>query len=341
MKKLRLLLYPFAVVYNIITTIRNYLYDLQLVESTTFSKPILIVGNLSVGGTGKSPQIEYLIRLLKDKYNIAVLSRGYKRKTKGFLLLNENHTAEDVGDEPLQFFKKFKDISVAVDSNRVEGVKKLQKTTNTDVFLLDDAYQHRKIQGSLYVLLTTYNALFSDDFLLPAGNLRESRSGAYRSDIILVTKCPASLSIAEQIEIRKKLEVYNNLIFFTTISYGLTLQGALTVNVDSLKEYEVLLVTGIANPSALLSFLGKKGVHFTHLKYSDHHHFTSKDIAQINSRFKEIKSNKKLILTTEKDFVRLEKKLDNLSFLEIETVFLSNQKTIFDARILQHIKQFY
>ena len=196
MKLVRFLLFPFSVLYDLITSIRNFFFNIGIFKETNFNTPIIVVGNLSVGGTGKTPQIEYLIKLLKDVYKVAVLSRGYKRKTTGFVFVNNEHTANDVGDEPLQYFKKFKDISVAVNENRVEGVINLEKQQSPEVVLLDDAYQHRKIKGSFYILLTKYNDLFTDDFLLPTGNLRESRAGANRTDVIIVTKCPENLSEA-------------------------------------------------------------------------------------------------------------------------------------------------
>ena len=194
MKFLRFLLFPLSVIYNGITTIRNLFFDWGFFKQTSFKIPVITVGNLSVGGTGKTPQIEYLIRLLGDSFKIAVLSRGYKRKTQDFVLLNDTHTAVDVGDEPLQYFNKFKNIDVAVDVNRVAGISRLIADVTPEVVLLDDAYQHRKVKASLSILLTKYDDLFIDDFLLPTGNLRESRSGAKRTDLILITKCPKNLT---------------------------------------------------------------------------------------------------------------------------------------------------
>ena len=222
MKFLRFLLFPFAIIYDVVTTIRNFFFEVGVFKQTSFKIPVIVVGNLSVGGTGKTPQIEYLIRLLKDGFKTAVLSRGYKRKTEGFVLLNDTHSAEDVGDEPLQYFKKFQNIDVAVDANRVEGISKLITDKSPEVILLDDAFQHRKVKGSFYILLTKYNDLFVDDFLLPAGNLRESRSGAKRADIILVTKCPENLNENEQNLIKNKFRKYNKKVFFTTIYFIMT-----------------------------------------------------------------------------------------------------------------------
>ena len=337
MKFLRFLFFPFAILYNFVTTIRNLFFDLGVFKQTSFKIPVLIVGNLSVGGTGKTPQIEYLIRLLKDAYEVSVLSRGYKRKTNGFVLLNKNHSAEDVGDEPLQYYKKFTNISVAVDANRAAGIKNLLKHQKPEIILLDDAFQHRKVKGSFYILLTKYNDLFVDDFLLPTGNLRESRSGAERANVILVTKCPLKLSIEEQDSIKSKLKKYNKPVFFTAISYAEKLTGNLQVSIKDLKEYKVLLITGIANPTPLTEFLKDKKVSFKHLKFSDHHHFSFEEIAEIEEEFKLLHQSKKLILTTEKDYVRLENRLTNLSFLEIKTTFLNTKNSSFSAIINSHI----
>ena len=338
MKFLRFLLFPFAIIYDMVTTIRNFFFDVRIFKQTSFKIPVIVVGNLSVGGTGKTPQIEYLIRLLKDNFKTAVLSRGYKRKTKGFVLLNSLHLAEDVGDEPLQYFKKFTNINVAVDANRVAGISKLIVDESPEVVLLDDAYQHRKVKGSFYILLTKYDDLFTNDFLLPTGNLRESRAGAKRADVIVVTKCPNNLSIKSQEKIRVKLSKFNKEVFFSTISYAESTSGNNEVLVDDLSKYEILLITGIANPSPLLAFLNKKKVSFKHLKFADHHNFTIKEIASIKEELSNLISPKKLILTTEKDYVRLENSLEEISFLGIETSFLENQD-VFNSLINDHIKQ--
>jgi tetraacyldisaccharide 4'-kinase len=337
MKFLRFLLYPFAIIYDVVTTIRNFFFDVGIFKQTSFKTPVIVVGNLSVGGTGKTPQIEYLIRLLQDHFKTSVLSRGYKRTTAGFLLLNATHSAEDVGDEPLQYYKKFNKITVAVGADRVEGVAKLIAEKSPEVILLDDAYQHRKIKGSLYILLTKYDALFSDDFLLPTGNLRESRSGATRADIILVTKCPRNLTKAAKNTIIERLKKYNTKVFFTVISYDKETSGSKTVLVDDLKNHAVLLITGIANPAPLLSFFNEKNVNFKHLKFPDHHHFTNNEIAKIKEAYLGLHSSEKIILTTEKDYVRLENRLEDLSFLGIQTSFLENEE-VFNSVIKNHIK---
>ncbi|MGJ8745150.1 tetraacyldisaccharide 4'-kinase [Polaribacter sp.] len=339
MKIIRFLLFPIAILYHLVTALRNLFFDIKIFKEVSFKIPVIAVGNLSVGGTGKTPQIEYLIRVLQDNYKIAVLSRGYKRKTQGFVLLNKTHSAEDVGDEPLQYFKKFNKISVAVDANRVAGVERLLQEKKPEVVLLDDAYQHRKIKASLYVLLTKYNDLFTDDFLLPTGNLRESSNGAKRSDVILITKCPENLDDLKQQVVIEKLKKYKKPIYFTSISYADKLEGNHSISMDALKDYEVLLVTGIANPSPLLQHLQQKKITYKHLKFPDHHHFSSSDIEHINKKFGELSSSKKILVTTEKDFTRLENKVAAISYIKIETVFLNNKKEAFNALINNHIKQ--
>lgn len=341
MKLLRFLLFPFAVLYDVITRIRNWFFNIGILKSTPFDIPVIAVGNLSVGGTGKSPQIEYLIRLLKDNYKIAVLSRGYKRKTEGFQLVNDTHTAEDVGDEPLQFYKKFKnDITVAVDADRTNGIQQLlQNDIPPQVVLLDDAYQHRKVTASSYILLTKYNDLYVDDFLLPTGNLRESRRGAKRAKVIVVTKCPENLSKAAQEKIVRKINPKSyQKVFFTTIAYDENLKGTEELAVSDLKEKEVLLVTGIANPKPLLNFLEEKGVSFKHLNFPDHHNFTQQDIENIKKSFDELPSQQKIILTTEKDYMRLEGKIDQLNYISIKSKFLSEDE-IFDSLVLEEIRR--
>ena len=338
MNVLRKILFPFAILYGFITTIRNFLFDKGILKSTSFDIPIIAVGNLSVGGTGKTPQIEYLIRLLKDKKKVAVLSRGYKRKTAGFVLLNKTHSSEDVGDEPLQYFKKFATINVAVDANRVNGIEQLIQQKTPQIVLLDDAFQHRKVKANFYILLTKYSDLYVDDFLLPTGNLRESKRGAKRANIILVTKCPLNLSEIEQQKIIKKLNVTaHQKVFFTTISYSENLKGKLEIPLHELPNYEVLLITGIANPKPLLEFLSSKNINFKHLKFADHHDFSASEIETVKKEFHRISATKKLMLTTEKDFVRLSEKLEHLSYLEIETQFLGTQKEKFDTTILKFL----
>lgn len=340
MKLIRFLLFPFAILYNLITNIRNRFFDANILQATSFPIPVIAVGNLNVGGTGKTPQIEYLIRLLKDSYKVGVLSRGYKRKTKGYLLLNETHSAKDVGDEPLQFYKKFNNIKVAVDADRTHGIQQLLEGGNPpDIVLLDDAFQHRKVKAGYYILLTKYNDLYCDDFLLPTGNLRESRSGAKRADLIIVTKCPEDLSESNQNRIIKKLNIASHQkVFFSKIIYNEVLKGREGVTIDNLRGKQVVLVTGIANPKPLVQYLKGKSISFEHLKYPDHHEFSEDDIAKIRTAFSNDNKKSSVVLTTEKDYVRLQKEVEGLCYIEIRNSFFNEQDT-FDFEIQRFINK--
>ncbi len=334
MKLLRFLLFPFAILYDAVTSIRNLLFDKGILVSTRFNIPVICVGNLSVGGTGKTPQIEYLINLLSDSMKVAVLSRGYRRKTNGFILVDGRHNANDVGDEPLQYFRKFSNIYIAVNENRVEGINKLLQLENPpEIVLLDDGFQHRKVKASYNILLTKFNDLFTDDFLLPTGNLRESRRGVKRANTIIVSKCPINLSKKERKEITIKIKPQKHQkIFFTTILYAKKLKGNQQITIDDLLDYKVLLVTGIANSKPLVDYFNDNNINFVHLNFPDHHHFTTLDVNQINVNFKQIVS-KKIIITTEKDYVKLSKIIKDISYLEINTSFLDNKKEVFDKQL--------
>lgn len=305
---IRKILYPLSLLYGFIITIRNRCFDLGILTSESFDVPIIAVGNLNVGGTGKSPMIEYLIRNFGSDYKTAVLSRGYSRKTKGFLLASQGCTAKDIGDEPYQFFRKFENLTVAVDEKRVRGIKNLKEIKpELELIFLDDAFQHRYVKAGFYILLTAYDDLYSDDLLLPAGNLREPISGARRADIIVVTKCPVSLDASKKDEILTKLSLTSDKeVFFSGVDYDEQIINAKgePIDVDDLKGYQVLLVTGIANPIPLESFLKDQKVNFESLKFSDHQFFGGKEIKAIEHKYNMMSSDKRLILTTEKDFVR-------------------------------------
>jgi tetraacyldisaccharide 4'-kinase len=297
-----------------VTWLRNWLYDQGIIPSKSYDFPIICVGNLSTGGTGKTPMIEYLIRLLKDEKSIATLSRGYKRKTEGFVLADENASAETIGDEPFQFYKKFDNLLVAVDADRTNGIAELRQLKNQpEVILLDDAYQHRKVKAGFYILLTAYNNLYYKDLVLPTGNLREPRSGAKRADIVVVTKCSKDISEAEKGKITSKLKLkdYKN-IFFSYIDYANSVKSSdNSLELDGLPKFT--LVTGIANAKPLVVFLSNKGLKFDHLEYSDHYNFRASDIENLAS--------KSLIVTTEKDYMRLsvnESLKEQLYYLPIE-----------------------
>lgn len=301
MKFYRKLFFPFVPVYYSVTWLRNKLYDLGIKKSVSFDFPVVCVGNLSIGGTGKTPMIEYLIKLLKNDYSVATLSRGYKRKTKGFQLADLNATSESIGDEPFQFFSKFKDdIQVAVDSDRVNGIIRLISLKKSpEIILLDDAFQHRRVKAGLNILLTTYDALFVDDFVLPAGNLREPRRGYKRANIVVVTKCPKRLNETDKIRIIKRIKPsgFQN-VFFSSIEYSDTIKSiGNEKKLESLNRFT--LVTGIANAKPLVDFLKEKQLKFEHLNFQDHHDFSDSDIEELNKR--------ELIITTEKDFMRLQK----------------------------------
>ena len=257
MNVLRKILFPFAILYGFITTVRNFLFDKGILKSTTFNVPVIAVGNLSVGGTGKTPQIEYLIRLLSDKHKVATLSRGYKRKSDGFVLADANSNAEILGDEPFQFYQKFPNIQVAVDADRTNGITQLlSQNEKPDIILLDDAYQHRKVKAGFYILLTSFGDLYADDFMLPTGNLRESRSGANRANIVVVTKCPSNLSNEKQEEIRLKLNLScSQQIFFTFIDYDDEIYSKdEKIAVSEIKNEPKILLAGIAKPKPFFDY---------------------------------------------------------------------------------------
>ena len=325
---LRKILFPLAFLYWLITFIRNWLYDIGVFKSHSFDIPIIAVGNLSVGGTGKTPKIEYLIRLLSDNYKVAVLSRGYKRSTEGFISADENATASSIGDEPFQFYSKFPTIQVAVDANRKNGIENLLQLSNKpDVILLDDAFQHRKVKAGFYILLTAYDDLFCDDYILPFGNLREPSSGKKRADMIIVTKCPNDLSEIAQLKIREKLNVKQQ-VFFTTIQYDDYVFGNDSqLLVSEIQSESKVLVAGIAKPKLFFDFL--KSEKDDTLVFPDHHHFSKQDCEQILA-----KANGRKIITTEKDFVRLNGLLPErqLLYLPIKSAFLNTNidKTIHD-----------
>lgn len=317
---LRYLLFPFSVLYGWITSIRNFLYDKGFLKSYSFDIPIIAVGNLSVGGTGKTPQIEYLIRLLSPNYKIATLSRGYKRKSKGFILANEKSNAEILGDEPFQMHQKFPNIKVAVDADRKNGIERLLSLEDKpQIILLDDAFQHRKVKAGFYILLTSFDDLYYDDFMLPTGNLRECRNGAKRANLIIITKCPKNLSEVEKEKIKHRINL-NVPIFFSFIDYDDRVYSENdSKNVSEIKLKDKLLVAGIAKPDPFFDFI--KSDNDLKLVYPDHHHFSINDINEISE-----KSKGNIIITTEKDYVRLkDMNINDLYYLPIKSnLFMDN-----------------
>ena len=333
MKILRKMLLPFALLYGFITWSRNLLYNAKIIRSKSYNFPVICVGNLNAGGTGKSPMIEYLLNFLLPKYKVATLSRGYKRSTSGYKLLSGEEAALEVGDEPLQFKRKFSHAIVAVDANRQNGISKL-KEQKAEIILLDDAFQHRKVKAGLNILLTAYNDLYVDDVMLPTGNLREPTVGAERAKIIVVTKCPPKLTHREMDTIRTKLRLHNyQQLYFSFIDYSEEINSEeASIKLDDLKDKCFTLVTGIANPKPLVNYLKTKGFNFKHRIFKDHHNFTEPEIEELTKEAQ--------ILTTEKDYVRLYTyfKPEQLYYLPVKTSFLSKEAE-FKAEIIKFVQK--
>ncbi len=332
MNFLRKILFPFSLIYWAVTAVRNFLYDKGIFTSYSFPVPVIAIGNLSTGGTGKTPQTEYLVRLLSGRYDVATLSRGYKRKSTGFVLANSYSNADILGDEPYQFYQKFPNIRVAVDANRVNGIETLLSLSpQPEIILLDDAYQHRRVKAGFYILLTAYGDLYADDLILPAGNLREGRSGAKRADVILVTKCPPDLSQESQMAIRGKLKSKpGQKVYFTCIDYDTVVYSkAGEKSLAEIKNLPKVLVAGIAKPKPFFDNVQQGGD--IALTFPDHHDFTEKELINIKEQ-----AQNKLIITTEKDFMRLKGRLpkEKLFYLPIRSRFLEGgddfNKTILD-----------
>jgi len=357
MKYLRLLLFPFSLIYGAVIWCRNRLYDLGVLHQTSFDLPVIVVGNLEIGGTGKSPMIEYLIRLLKVNYKIATLSRGYGRRTKGFLEAQPGTSAMDLGDEPLQFKMKFPDITVAVQENRVAGMEILKK--DHDLVLLDDAYQHRALKPGLSILLFDYNQLNDIKILFPAGNLRDRISERRRADIMVVTKCPKDLDHNSKQKISRQLEVSGRRIpiFFTGISYSDPIpynrmisdgqSQAPETAPPKLEDFQqALIVTGIARPAPFEAYVRSGITRVETLTFPDHHPFSVGDINLIGKKFEAMNSERKVILTTEKDKMRLIAKefADQLMewplyYIPIRVEFLGNEGKEFDRQILEYCRK--
>lgn len=347
LKSFRILLLPFALLFGFIVVIRNWLYDKKILKSASFGLPLIGVGNLSVGGTGKSPMVEFLVMHLKGQYKVATLSRGYRRKTKGYALASEGTTAIEIGDEPMQFFKKFPDVPIAIGEERLVAIPQLlHDRPETEVIILDDAFQHRAVQAGLNILLTDYGNLFTRDFYLPTGDLRDARSSYQRAEIIVVTKCPANLSEEEKESIMREIDpVKGQQVYFTTIAYGspyhITSRNMVTID----NETEVLLVTGIANPKPLKAYLEERIATYFMMEYNDHHIFSIDDWRDIKKRYENMEADKKLILTTEKDAMRLLKfsaEIDGMPFyvIPIEHKFLFNEEQLFLKRVTGFVENF-
>jgi len=329
---LRKLLFPISLIYALVVHIRNFLYDVDVFKSKAFETPTICIGNLSVGGTGKTPMAEFLISLLKDDYKVALLSRGYRRESKGFVLASKKSTVGDVGDEPYQVYSKFPEISVAVDTDRRSGIQKLQDVVKPDIILLDDALQHRKVNYGFSMLLTAYHTLYVDDWYLPTGNLRDSKREAKRADLIIVTKCHPDLNDSDQQRVIQKLKPEpHQQVLFSCLTYDSQFKGDTNgFPVDYFKDKKLTLVTGIANPEPLVTYLEASDLTFDHLRFKDHHAFTENELQQFRQ--------KEYLLTTEKDYVRLKGKVKSLYYLPIKHRFLGRGRKLLETHISSFMK---
>jgi tetraacyldisaccharide 4'-kinase len=346
-------LYPASWIYGFGVWVRNQLFDHGILKEHSFELPVICVGNLTVGGTGKTPHTEYLIRLLQKEHKVAVLSRGYKRTSKGFVLAGEQTTVEQLGDEPYQMKQKFPDIHVAVDADRCHGIEQLTNhhvAFGTEVILLDDAFQHRYVKAGLNILLVDYNRLITEDALLPAGRLREPKSAKNRAHIVIITKCPRDLSPLDLRMLGRRMELYPyQHLYFTTLTYG----KLRPLNGDerhySLRQVQrdvhILLVTGIANPTQLEEDLAVYNDHVTPLAFGDHHAFTAGDLQIICDRFRTLPEGRRMIITTEKDAVRLARQplpddvRDYILVLPVEISFLQDQQELFNLNITEYVRK--
>jgi tetraacyldisaccharide 4'-kinase len=353
-KKIAVITYPLSLLYGFIVCIRNILFDLKILKSTEFGIPVICVGNITVGGTGKTPHIDYLVRLLKDEYTIAVLSRGYKRRTRDFIMADPGSSTSEIGDEPKQIKNKFPDVHVAVDRKRVHGIMTLkQRVKNLKVVLLDDAYQHRYINPGVSILLIDYTQPVYHDHLLPYGNLRESMYEIRRADIIIITKSPKTLKpIEKKILIKEVKMLPYQFLYFSTYEYKnpepvfAEISNSLDFKDIKKSDPEILLVTGIARPEPLAVFLKNYSKSVYEMKYPDHHNWTSNDLNKIKDRFTAIKSKTKYIFTTEKDAVRLrelaiipDELKASMYTVPVEVQFLYGGAKKFNADIIKYVRK--
>ncbi len=348
----RWLLLPFSFFYSFAVWMRNKFFDLNLLPSREFNIPLIVVGNITVGGTGKTPHVEYLVRTLQQDHKVAVLSRGYKRKTKGFIAATNESTSTEIGDEPRQIKRKFPDVAMAVDANRVRGVQKLMKGAagfDPDVILLDDAYQHRYVKPGLSILLVDFNQPLEKDYILPYGRLRESMYEKKRANIVIVTKAPKDIKPIDRriIEKEMKLFPYQGL-YFTYLKYGELTRvffndKELTIEKAKQMNTQILLVTGVANPVPLYEHLQQHFENINHIRFNDHRNYGQKDVKRILKEFDNIDADHKIIITTEKDAVRIS---DSTHFKEaslpiyyvpIEVGFLDEDKNDFKKRVFNYI----
>ena len=345
-------LYPLSWIYGLVVYLRNQMYDLGIFKTREFEIPVISIGNITVGGTGKTPQVEYLVELLKDKYEVSTLSRGYKRKTKGFRLVETTSTAIEVGDEPLQIKNHYPMITVSVCENRVTGVEKLLSVSNPkipDVVILDDAFQHRKITAGINILLIDYNRQISKDTLLPAGLLREGVAQMRRANIIVFTKCPNEVTpIMRRIQQKEvRLKPYQSL-FFTTLKHGNikpVFDGSeLDQSFYTDKSWSMLMLTGIASPNIMLNHLKQYSKKVEIFSFPDHYYFSKNDIIAVMQKFDALNNNRKIIVTTEKDVMRIKDMTDlpeefkhNLYYLPVKVKFLDEGENEFNKKILNYV----
>jgi len=348
-----ILLFPLSILYGLITSVRNTSYKYGLLKTYNPTIPTIVVGNLAVGGTGKTPHIEMLLTFFIKRYNTAVLSRGYKRKTKGFVLASSESNSLSIGDESYQLYRKFKNTTIAVDENRVHGIKALQNAKpNTELVLLDDAFQHRAINPGLKILLTDYSNTYYNDSMLPGGNLREYKKGAQRADIIIVTKCPRDITEFECNNITKKLALHSHQkLYFSTIIYD-SIQPLFATNlqeksIDKLWNLEILLTTGIVSHKPLATQLENSGAKVRTMAFPDHHQFSKLDYVSIMSNFNALASSSKIILVTEKDAARIiadhnypEALKAVTYFIPITIAILQNKQSIFETQLLDYVETY-
>jgi len=312
---LKPLLFPFSLIYGLIIWLRNKIYDKGIYSAIRFSIPVISVGNLSTGGTGKTPHIEYLIRLLMYEFRVATMSRGYKRRSRGFLLADEHSDAASLGDEPMQFHRKFPGIAVSVCEERMTGIPELMsRCPETEVILLDDAYQHRSVQPGLNILITDYYKPFYEDFILPFGSLREGRKSYMRADIIIVSKCPGNLPDEQKQHIRSRIRpLPHQQVFFSTVRYEAFADFFSGEPLRPETDTHFVLVSGIARPEPLSDYLRTQGAPVHVLRYADHHYFTESDLSEIRQTIQQWQVARKAIIVSEKDAVRLLLHKDTLS----------------------------
>ena len=323
MSVIRFLVFPLSIIFKFVTDLRNKLYDCNFLKSEKINVPVISVGNLSTGGTGKTPMVDFIIYNLKRDYNISVLSRGYNRKSKGFIEIKNSDNPSLVGDEPFLIKSNHSEVPVFACEDRVEGAKKIISENNTNLILLDDAFQHRKISRNLDIVLTDYNNLFYKDYLLPYGNLRESRNNINRADVIIVTKCPMDFNKADAIKIKNQINPKKTQsLFFSQMKYSEKLFGFKELSFKSIRNSKLTLVTGIANSQPLKEYLKKNNINFDHFDYPDHYNYSRKDVNKILATTKN-----NIILTTKKDYYKLSQfKIDNLLYIDIKVEFLDGKQ---------------